>query len=370
MRRSSFKVSFLLKRQALKKSGNMPIVARITLNSETVQLNTKLDIPESMWSISKGKVKGLTSESKLINSRLDNIRYALTNIFHENSTTGKMLSAEKIKNIFLGINNELVTIIEVFNDHNEGIKKLIDKGTSLSTYKKYELAKRRLEEFMKYRYQVKDMHLKDLNLNFIRDYELFLRSNCQLSNNVAAKMIMFLKKMARISFNNGSIPSNPFAEHKIKMTKTDRGFLTKTELETIMSKRIDIERLDALRDVFLFCCWTGTSYIDVKSMSESNIRYEGDSVWLTFRRQKTKAPVNVLLLDVPIAILNKYRGKLAGGKLLPVLSNQKCNSYLKELADICEIDKNLTFHMRKHTLFFNALTFSMFCNFKPLSLTI
>lgn len=350
MKRSTFKVAFFLKRNALRKSGNMPIVARITIDCATVQFSTKLDINPDLWSVAMGKALGRGGEASRINSTLDSIRASLTTIYHTQNEKGNNVSAEKLKNLFLGHDDSQSTLLQLFANHNSDAERLIGISTTRSTYKKYDLAMRRVSEFLQYQYNLSDISLKDLNLNFIRSYEIFLRTNCSLSNNVAAKMIMFLKKIVTLAFNNGMIASNPFANFNIKLTKVDRGYLTKEELEVMMAKDIEIKRLDQVRDIFIFCCFTGLSYIDVRNLTHSNIRTSfDDNVWIMTKRQKTENPVNVMLLDVPKKIIEKYSGKIPFQKVLPVMSNQKMNAYLKELADICGIDKNLTFHMSRHT---------------------
>ncbi|MFR9497323.1 MAG: site-specific integrase [Rikenellaceae bacterium] len=356
MTRTTFKVAFFLKRTARKKNGLMPIMARITINNKMAHFSTKLEVDEKMWDISATKAKGQSEESKRINNVLETIKFQITNIYNSENARGASPTATIVKNLFFGIDNSQDTLLRLFEKNNEDMRRLVGVSTTLANYKKYELAKRRLTEFLKYRYQIDDIRPKDLKPDFTREYEIFLRTERNLSHNVAAKMIQYLKKIVSIAFNSGVIPTNPFAAYKIKMQKVDRGYLTKEELEIIMTKEIDVERLDHLRDVFLFCCWTGLSYIDVHGLKRSNLRATmNGEVWITTKRHKTGNGVEVLLLDVPRKIIAKYEGLTENDKVLPVLSNQKCNSYLKELADICHINKNLTFHMRSHTTNLYAL---------------
>ncbi|MFI3324060.1 MAG: site-specific integrase [Rikenellaceae bacterium] len=358
MSRTTFKVAFFIKRAALKKSGKMPIIARITINGKMAQFSTQLEVADQMWSVPLGRATGQSKESKQINDYLESIKASLINLHHEKRRVGVELSAERLKSMYLGKGDEKQTLIAAFAEHNKGVEKLVGIETTLSTYKKYELAKRRLIEFLTFQYGITDIAMSELNLNFVRNYELFLKTEKELSHNVAAKMIQFLKKIVSLAFFNGTIANNPFAPYKIRLTKVDRGYLSEEELDILLHKKIDIPRLDCIRDVFLFCCYTGLSYIDIKNLTTRNIvESSNGDLWIKTHRQKTKNPVSVLLLDVPRSILDKYRGTLPEEDVLPVLSNQKCNSYLKELADICHIDKNLTFHMSRHT-FATTLTIS------------
>ncbi|MFI3303988.1 MAG: site-specific integrase [Rikenellaceae bacterium] len=349
-RRTTFKVAFFIKRAAMKKSGKMPIIARIAIDNQVAQFSTKLEIEEHLWSVERGAAIGNTAKCREINQLLERTKATLINIYHERRQLGCELTAERLKSLFFGTDDSQESLLEAFARNNDAMYRMIGKDVTLSTYNKYELAKRRISEYLRHNYNLSDIAMRDVNLNFIKEYEIFLRTNCNLSHNVAAKMITFLKRIVNAAFNNGSISANPFASYKIKMQKVDRGFLTREELNVIMQKKIEINRLAQVRDIFVFCCWTGLSYIDVKQLTVNNIRRtDSGELWIDTKREKTDNKVDVLLLDVPLRILERYRGKVDDGRVLPVMSNQKCNSYLKELSDICLIDKNLTFHMSRHT---------------------
>ncbi|MFR9584438.1 MAG: site-specific integrase, partial [Rikenellaceae bacterium] len=348
--RTTFKVAFFLKRTALKRSGKMPILARITIDKKKVHFSVKQEISEELWSVERGCAIGHSAECRTINSILDGVKATLTQIFHEKRQLGIDVTAEKLKNLFFGNDDSQDTLLEAFAHNNEDMYRLVGRDVTLSTYKKYDLAKRRLQEFIKFRYNCSDIAMRDLDLTFVKQYEVYLKANRNVSHNVAMKMILFLKKIVNHAFDNGSIATNPFSSYHIRLKKVDRGYLTKEEVNILIDKKIDIERLSYIRDIFVFCIFTGLSYIDVKQLTHSCIREDDNGdLWICTKRQKTENRVDVLLLDVPKKILEKYRGKVQGDSVLPVLSNQKCNSYLKELADICLINKNLTFHMSRHT---------------------
>ena len=162
--------------------------------------------------------------------------------------------------------------------------------------------------------------------------------------------IFSTKRIILIARNNGILTGNPFANYKIRLEKVDRGYLTEDEIKIILKKKMVSERLEQVRDVFIFSCFSGLAYVDVANLKEDNIRKSFDgNLWIITKRQKTNTDVNVPLLDIPKMILEKYKGKLPNGKVLPIISNQKLNAYLKEIADVCEIKKNLTFHLARHT---------------------
>lgn len=348
--RSTFKVSFFLKRNAKKTNGKAPIITRVTLDGKIAQFSCKLEINPTVWSVPLGRATGRNAESISINAILEEIRASIHKQYHHLQVRESIITAEKLKNAFLGHDEDHETLIQHFSRHNEDFKKLVGLCKSNSTYHKYELAQRRVEEFMRFRYNISDIAFQDLSLMFIKDYEIYLRTNCNLSNNVAAKMIQYLKKIVTTARNSGLIQRDPFASHKIIINRVDRGYLDKQELEMIMKKQIALKRLEQVRDIFIFCCYTGLSYIDVKALTKVNIRIAFDeNLWIMTKRHKTDNPVHVRLLDIPKMIIEKYQDNMNDNKVLPVMSNQKMNSYLKELADICGIQKNLTFHMARHT---------------------
>jgi site-specific recombinase XerD len=185
---------------------------------------------------------------------------------------------------------------------------------------------------------------------FICDFEIYLLTTGGCKANTTAKFMQFFKRIIIIARNNGLIVIDPFANYKIRLTKVDRGYLTQEDVEKILKKQFPVKRLELVRDIFIFSCFTGLAYIDVKNLVEKNIRTSFDgNLWIMTKRQKTKIESNILLLDVPKMIIEKYKGKSINGQVLPILSNQKMNAYLKEVGDLCEIDKELTFHLARHT---------------------
>jgi site-specific recombinase XerD len=348
--KSTFSVSFFLKRNAQKANGNMPVIARITINGEVAQFSAKLEIAPESWSIQLGRAIGKSKETVQINSVLDGIKAKIQSHYHSLLAGGKSVTSDILKNSFLGIDDSYETILAIFDKHNTDFKKLVGVDKSHSTYKKYLLARQRVAEFMKFRYKVADMQLRNLDLMFVKDYEVFLKTECRLSHNVAAKMIQNLKKMVIFAHNTGIIQHYPFTGYVISLKKVDKGYLSEQELTNIIKKQFDCLRLEHVKDIFLFACYTGLAYIDIANLKEDNIRQSFDgNMWLIGKRGKTGVSYNVPLFNIPLMIIEKYKGKILNGKLLPVISNQKLNSYLKEIADVCGITMNLTFHIARHT---------------------
>lgn len=348
--KSTFKVAFYLKRNAERKDGTTPIVARITINGKISQFSTKLYVKPLLWSVKLGRIKGQTNEAKEKNALLEEIKARIHKIYHELTIKEVYVTSETVKNEFLGLSEHHETLIKLFDRHNEDVKKLVGVSKSKATYQKYCVTRNRLAGFIKSRYHLSDIALKEINHMFLTDFEVYLQSQCNCNSNTTAKFMQFLKRIILIARNNGMITSDPFSNYKIRIEKVDRGYLSEDELSRILEKEFKTKRLEQVRDVFIFSCFTGLAYIDVKNLTRDNIRKSFDGkLWIMTKRKKTKTESNIMLLDIPLRILKKYEGILSEQKLLPVLSNQKTNSYLKEIGDLCNIDKDLTFHLARHT---------------------
>lgn len=346
--KSTFRVLFYLKKGSEKKNGEVMIMARITIDGKLCQFSTKQSILPNNWSVASGKAKG--KDAGKINALLDDIRSALNTIYHEMQRRDNYVTAEKVKNEFLGHTEKHETILSLFQKHNDNMKQLVGISRTIATYRKYEVTRRHLADFIHDKYNLSDIPIKEITPMFITDFELYLRTACKCGYNTAAKFLLFLKSIIIVARNNGILTKDPFANYKIQMKKVDRGYLTEDEIKIILKKKMVSERLEHVRDLFIFSCFTGLAYSDVANLREENIRKSFDGkLWIMTKRQKTNTDVNVPLLDIPKMILKKYKGKLPNGKILPVISNQKLNAYLKEIADICGIKKNLTFHLARHT---------------------
>ncbi len=356
--KTTFNVLFFLKRDKQKQNGTVPLMCRITIDGIETRFTMKTDIDPDHWDVKLGKMSGRSAKALEINALIDNTKSVLNRIYHQELERMQSVTAEKVKNIFLGINTKQHTLLELFKKHNADVKSLIGISKSKATYQKYEVTLKHTTSFLRKRYNLSDIHFAEINHMFISDFETFLMVDCQCQSNTTAKFMQFFKRIILIARNNGWMLHDPFVNYKIRINKVDRGYLTKEELELIFKKKIEIPRLEHVRDIFVFSCFTGLAYIDVYNLKESNIRTSFDgNLWIMTKRQKTDVNSNIPLLEVPKMILAKYKGKLPEGKILPITSNQKMNAYLKEIGDLCEIKKNLTFHLARHT-FATTITLS------------
>ena len=349
--KSTFKVLFYLKKGSEKKNGEVMIMARITIDGKLCQFSTKQSILPENWNIAAGKAKG--KDAGRINALLEDIKASLNNIYHEQQRRDNYVTAEKVKNEFLGHSEKHETILDLFKKHNDDVKQLVGISKTIATYRKYEVTRRHLAEFIQSKYNISDIAINEITPMFITDFELYLRTTCKCSYNTTAKFMQFFKRIILIARNNGILIGDPFANYKIRLEKVDRGYLTEDEIKIILKKKMVSERLENVRDLFIFSCFTGLAFSDIHGLRKEHIVEDSNGVrWIRKGRQKTKIMCNIPLMEVPLKILEKYSTNeycKKHGVLFPVLCNQKMNAYLKELADICGIKKTLTTHVARHT---------------------
>lgn len=354
---STFRILFYLKRDKQKTDGTMPIMCRITIDGQASRFNTKASISPELWNAKAAKAVGKSKEVVEINSLLDAINASIYKIYYDLQTRENNVTSERVKNCFLGIGIKSQTVLELFKQHNSDIEKLVGISRTKATLQKYEIAYKRMADFIKEYYNLSDISLKDVNHQFLRNFEIYLTTSCNCGPNTTAKFLQRFRTIIILAKNNGWIVKDPFANYKIRFQKVDRGFLTEDQIKKLMNKAFNLKRLEQVRDVFVFSCYTGLAYIDVKNLRQANIRKSFDGkLWIMGKREKTGVNFNIPLLDIAKEILDKYAGTLPDEKVLPVLSNQKMNAYLKEIGTICEIEKELTYHLARHT--FATLTLS------------
>jgi site-specific recombinase XerD len=350
----SFRIHYTIRADKAK-DGKAPIYVCITVNKERSFIALKQLVDVKSWDSGKGIAKGNREEIKSINNYLSQVRTSLGNCYQQLQLKGKMLSAEAVKDAFLGTGEEVFTLSRLVEYHNETAKTVL----KWSTLKHYSVTQRYLTKFLDQQFKTSDIYLHEINFKFIQDFETFLRNHKPkdhqkpLNNNGVMKHIIRLKKMIHLAMRLEWISKDPFANYKLKILKVNREHLSEKELSAMEKKEITIERIDMVRDLFVFCCYTGLSYVDVINLTSDNIVEATDGeMWVRTCRQKTETPVNTPLLPKAVVILKKYKGNLRASvtsTIFPVISNQKVNSYLKEIADLCGIRKHITFHLARHT---------------------
>lgn len=259
MSKSTFKILFYLRKNYLNKDGKAGIMIRLSLNGEISQFSSKLDIEPDKWDTASGKAKGNSLKARQINDTLEDIRASLKNHYRDIEMQETYVTAEKVRNAFLGITTRQRTLLELFKKHNDDARKLVGISKSAATLSKYDRCYKRLKEFMKARYNISDIALKEINHMFITDFENYLRTESKCNENTTAKFMQTFKMIVIVAKNNGWIFGDPFANYKIRLKRVDRGYLTDAELQKLMRKKFQTKRLEQVRDVFLFSCYTNVA---------------------------------------------------------------------------------------------------------------
>lgn len=350
--RATFSLVCYLRKSNVLKSGEVPVYMRITVNKQSVLLTMQGSVLPSLWSQSKEKSKGKDKAAKELNLYIDAVKSKVFQIYRELEIDGKPISAQIIKDIFLGNvkPDEGKTLVEVHTEHNERCRKLINTEYSPSTIYKFDASLKFLQDFMKKELDRDDIPLNKLSENFIRQYETYLKTERGCNHNSSIKHLKIFKKVVRIALANDWIQKDPFATIKFHLDEVHVDFLTMDELNMLIDKELPNKRLSQVRDVFVFCAFSGLAFVDVKGLRQEHIIKDSNGrMWIRKPREKTNNMCNIPLLQVPQMLLEKYKECQLDEQLLPVPTNQKMNAYLKEIADLCGINKRLTSHTARHS---------------------
>jgi site-specific recombinase XerD len=329
------------------------VYVRITVNGERAEISIKRTIDRDRWDAAANRVRGNKEDAREINTLLDNTTLKLNKIYNKLLENDEVVTARTIKDIYLGKDEARKTLLLAFADHNQMMASRVGVDFSRSTYTRYTTTKDHVAAFLKHQYRLEDINLQQLRYSFITDLEHFLKVIRKCNHNSTLKYIRNFRKIINLAVKNDWLDKDPFKAFQVKLKDTKRTFLNQEELGRIEHKEIGIERLDVVRDVFVFCCYTGLSYVDVEKLTKQQIvkGLDGED-WINVERTKTGTPSNIPILPKAKKLLIKYANNvecLNTGRLLPVISNQKMNAYLKELATLCGIEKKLTFHAARHT---------------------
>lgn len=297
-----------------------------------------------------GKLTGRSLVAQEGNRMLDKIRLGISKAYQEVCDTDGYVTAEKVRNAYLGLGQNHKTLLAVFKQHNEDYAKQVSKMKSERSYWKYCVVYNHLSEFIKQRYKMSDIALRELTPAFITDFELFLRTEKNHCTNTVWSYMMPFRSIIFTAINNGWLARDPFYAYHITKEETKRGFLTKDEITALINGTFKKKSYELIRDLFIFCCFTGLSWRDMYNLTEENLQTSFDGhLWIKTNRQKTGVESNIRLLDVPRHIIEKYSGMADGGQLLPVPCYPYCRYGIKAVAKLCGINKNITWHQSRHS---------------------
>lgn len=350
---NTFSLLFYIKKSKADSAGRANIYLRITLDGQRAELSIRRKIPIAFWNSRTNMALGKSKESQEINRYINIIQNKIYSIEQQLISNDVLVSARTLRDVYLGKDSEKQLILEIFDDHNKKAQELIGRDFAKGTIERYKTARKHVADFITKEYKIKDLPIQKVNHKFITNFEFYLKTIRKCQHNTAIKYITNFKKIIRIAHANDWIDKDPFLNWKSKLKIVEREFLTKEEIQSIIDRKLKIERLDQVRDIFIFCCFTGLAYADVKKLTKKDIVIGVDGEqWIKNKRKKTDVKSNIPILPIAQIIIEKYKddSRLINKDLvLPVLSNQKMNAYIKEIADLCGITKNLTFHLARHT---------------------
>ena len=349
MVRSSFAILFFIRDSRVRKDGTTSIEVVLTVNGERCAFSTGKKVKSCNWDKNKQQVKGKDEEAQSLNNYLKAIKAKLYQKEAELLERGFVITAELLRDAYFDKVESLKekSLFEVFEEHNQEQEKLVGNGVSKATYWISVYTVRLLKEFVQQKYKREDLYLRELNLNFIQAFHSFLKIDKGMAQNSSTKHLKLLKKIINLAVANSYMSINPFITYKVEREPVEIDFLDEEELRKIINFDTPLPRLERAKDMFLFGCFTGLSYIDIKTLAPEHFEKDNAGrIWIKKRRVKTGVLSRIPLLPIAKLILDKYKG---GEKLLPIQDPADINKYLKDIAILCDIKKRITFHTSRHT---------------------
>lgn len=353
-KKSTFALYFFINKSKTRANGQCPIYLRITIDGEQVALSIKRTVDPKVWDKKSGLALGRNAETRELNRYIDAVRAKAYETHTQLMTLQDVVTAQILRDAILGINTHRAnTLFAVWEEHNQKLYKLIGIDNSYTTYQKYCTCKKYMEGYLLTAYKLQDVSFKAFNSSMLEDFEDYLRIDKGCSYNTTIKYLQNVKRIFTIAKKNGWLGKDPFEGKKLTLKETDRPFLDEDELSRIIKKEFGHNRLEQVRDMFLLSCFTGLAYIDLKNLKRSQLQKDSNSSWwIRTRRQKTKTGSTIPVLPQAWEIIKKHcnlDNLSSEDRLLNVISNQKMNAYLHEIEALCGIEKNLTFHVARHT---------------------
>ena len=351
--KTEIKVLLYLKRNGQGKDGLCPLMGRImvkgTVNSVT-QFGCKIKVDPKLWNATSQRCTGKSRMAVTTNREIDRMLLLLQRRYNELAEISDDITAAQIRDAFQGMAEKQVTLMGLFRENNEEYALRVGVNCAPNTLYLYKNTYRLVEGFLKERYKVSDIPFKALDESFIEAFELYLRIDRKFQTGTSIGHVQRLKHIAQIAVNRAVVHFSPFKDFSPMKPGQKQMYLTREELDKLMGTTFDTPNRNFTRDMFLFSVFTGICYCDMRNLTEKNVvrDYEGN-LWIETRRQKTGTPENVRLLDIAVKIMEKYRGMAPEGKLFPMLTKESMNIHLKKMAVQCGIDRNLSFHMARHS---------------------
>ena len=345
--RCTFKTVFYVN-GSKERNGIVPIMGRVTINGTIAQFSCKQSVTKAIWDAKGNRAIGKSKEAKEVNFVLDNIKAQIAKHYQRLSDREAFVTAEMVRNAYQGIGTEYETLLRAFDKENAAFAKRVGKDRAKTTYNKYLTVRKYVAEFIKYQYKRSDMSMNELTEEFIRDYCLYLKNVVGLAQSSIWIYSIPLKHIVTTAHYNGKIPRNPFAMYHVDPDHKEREFLTLDELTAMTEIKLEDSNMAFARDLFIFGCWTGISFIDIKNLTEDNICIVNGAPWIVSKRQKTGVPFQIKLMDIPIQIIERYKSFRKDCHLFHIGDHGTINKHIKRVAAMCGIKKQVSFHVSRH----------------------
>jgi len=348
--RSTFKVLFYLKKNSLKPDGKAPVMGRITVNGDMAQFSCKLNIKPELWDTNANRALGKSLEAQKINQKLDNIRTQIGKQYQSIWDKDNFVSAEKVKNAYLGFGDDYRTFFSIADEYYESYSRRIGKDRTESYYKQLLVNRKRIECFLRDKYHISDIPIKEIQPQFIQDYYTYLIEEKKLAGSTLLTAITKLKQIMLTAQRKGYVQINPFTAFHFRVQTRDRGYLSEDELQRFMNVELNRYRQRQIRDIFVFSAFTGLAYSDVKKLTFDDIQTSFDGeLWIIAKRRKTNTTFYVKLLPVAKQLIEQYRIVAKSNFVFPVPDVNTMNLTLKRIAKQCGITKRISSHLARHT---------------------
>jgi site-specific recombinase XerD len=348
-----FNLLFYFKKPKKYVKNSLPIYMRISVGCERTEISTQRKWDPARWNEAAERAAGTKEDAKSLNAYLDTLQARVYEAQRQIIADCEEITITNIRARLDGKKNEKKMLIEIFRNHNNQLSQLVNKDFAPGTLERYETALNHTTAFIQWKYQKSDIDILDLSFEFVTEMEFWLKTVRNCGHNTSVKYISNLKKIVNICLKNGWLQRDPFTGYKMAKQEIVREYLSKNEIELVYNKELFTHRLSVVRDIFIFSCFTGLSYADIKKLKRSEIviGIDGEK-WISTQRQKTDSLSRIPLLPIALEIMGKYENNqkcVNEDLVLPILSNQKMNAYLKEIADVVGINKQFTFHCARHT---------------------
>lgn len=347
--RNTFKILFYLKKNAPLRNGQVPVMARITICGQRVQLSTQLSIDRDLWCTAGGYAAGRSRAAVEINRRLNDIRYRIEECYRKLFHDGSLVTPAMVKEAYFGIEHRPCRLLDFFRRHNEEFRRMVGVSRSQATYNKYRCVCRHLERYVAGTYRRDDLAFDELDKDFLTGFHAYIVRQCGHKKNTAWVYMIALKHVLMLARSKGYLHRDLFAGYKLHGEFVGRSYLTFAEIDRLLGAELPSGGLRLVRDAFVFGCFTGLSYVDLRSLTRRQVQQHGDRVWLQLARRKTGTEVSVRLFALPQAILRCYLPADSERRIFDLPANGWCNKLLERIGTAAGIAKHITFHTARHT---------------------